>query len=253
MYFIKLHPSVEKSVKLLLKVGIWHGGVEANARETALKLFYSIYFFLLPMSVLIKGITSDDRDESILLIQTAIMAVVVFVKLLHIIWKKKEILALLHWICVFPIENEKQYDSVNGKLHSYMKVMTLYFMYSIVLGVGVSILVPLVGDEKTLFVNFAFPWNYETSGIAYWLAYVFFLTEVLIAETSVLFSPLMWYLLISCDLRYKELGVELENMGAVNGKDIKRKISEKEKQKLFFEGLMEKIKSYDDINEYNRL
>lgn len=93
----------------------------------------------------------------------------------------------------------------------------MFFIYVILIAAGIIIGTSLIGNERRLFVDIGFPLNYKDSEVAYWVAYVFLSTEIVVHLMYVFCSLLMWYLLFSCSLRYKELGGRLKIICA--GKD----------------------------------
>lgn len=81
---------------------------------------FRVSFFLL-ISLLMGGITNDNTDESIFLVEAAVMVPVQLIKMLYIIWRKNEILELLHLICVLSIEHTERFTLVNRTLNFLMK------------------------------------------------------------------------------------------------------------------------------------
>lgn len=134
MFKIQLHRRINESMDLFQQIGLWHSGDEATARETRIKLLYSIYNLVLLVSVIVGAFKCDDIDESIFLLVSAAMEVVVFVRLLYLIWKKHEILELLHRNCEHSIEDHGQFVIVKEKLDAFAKFAVILTCSTTALG-----------------------------------------------------------------------------------------------------------------------
>jgi len=51
------------------------------------------------------AISSDNADDFVFLSESAIMIIPLLVKLLHLIWKQKDIIELLHRNCVYSTKD----------------------------------------------------------------------------------------------------------------------------------------------------
>lgn len=189
---------------------------------------------------------SDNKYESMLLVQAAVIASVLLVRQLYIMWRQKKIYDLLHCVGIYSIQEIEDFNVVNNKLNSYMKWNTYFYSFAIVVSACVTLLVAFIGSEKNLFLNVVFPLDYKKSDIAYWIAFLFVFSELCLVVISISFSIITWYLLFNCCLKYKILGSELRNMGVITKVDAavkKLKISELEKQKFFYRYLTAGIES----------
>lgn len=250
MFSIELDSSIHQMIHLFFRLGLWHRGDEATGRATKIKWFYSTYALLWPMSLIAGAISSDDQQECIFLMETAIMTVVMSVKLMYIIWRKEEILEMLNRMGIHTIQSHKEFTHINGKLKRFMSSMKIFFLCSILTAVCALLLVPFVGSERKLFFNIGFPLDWKNNEFAYWLAFAFLLTSVILSAISVLFSIIMWYLLLNCGLKFEILGNELRNVGTIDdAAGSGRKISTVEKQNAFFKGLITLIESHQNIIE----
>lgn len=226
------------------RIGFWQREDESTVRGTSIKILYSIYYLLCSVSLIAGAISSDNKDESIFLTESAIMGVVVSVKLFYITWEKKQIIELLRRIGVYSIEAEENFTLVNKKLRNFMNIVTVVLCY-IYFGVASSgFVAPFIGKERKLFFNIGFPFDYKNNEIAFWIAYAFVCSEIVLAEFVFLLSVIIWFLLINCSVQYEVLGNRIRNMGAVKSE---RKISQREKQNLFFVELIKVVKSHQQI------
>lgn len=121
MYTIQVHRRINNVMKLFQRVGVWHSGDQATAKETKIKLFYSIHLLLFFISLIVGAFSCDNRDESIYLTVSAVIMSVLCLRLLYIVWKKNEIVELLDQIGVHSIEDQEKFTIVNEKLETFTK------------------------------------------------------------------------------------------------------------------------------------
>lgn len=217
MYFTEVHKSITQIVQLFCILHLWHNADKATVKETFVKLVYSIYLFLFPLSLIFGAITNEYTDESISLAEMAIVTTVLAMKMTFLIWNKKQILQFLDQVCVHSMEDRLEFNSVSNKLDKFMKIMKVFFFTGISLGVCVSV-VPFFGCEKKLFFNIGFPLDYRKSEVAFWIAFVFTFIAVLLYNFSVLFSIMLWYLLLNASVKYELFENKLRNI-RIDGKD----------------------------------
>lgn len=255
MHSIKLQKEIYQVIDLFHWIGLWQIGDDATVRETRIKLFYSIYYFLCPIFFMACAIISDKSEQFIFSVASAIITTVISVKFLYLIWKKKEIVELLHRICIHSIDDQDEFTLLNNKLKRFMKFAVCFFVLTLFAGVG-TVIVSYAGEEKKLFLIIEFPSYWKNNDIAYLIAIAFTFTQVILTTIAVLYSIIKWYLLMNSAFKYGVLGNKLRNMGIHQGIHKKvdaagNRISEKEKQKLFHRDLRMGIETYSDIIEYS--
>ncbi|XP_037040293.1 odorant receptor 43a-like [Bradysia coprophila] len=138
-------------------------------------------------------------------------------------------MGLLNRICVFTIRNDEDFAFFNVKVEKFIK-FAIVFACATIAGVLGCIVFPFVGNEKSLILDIAFPLDWRNSEIGFWMAYIFFVTGLVLTLPAMAFSVLIWYLLLHCSLRYNVLGSEISNMGRATGNV---KLLEKERQAIF--------------------
>nr|QGW45386.1 odorant receptor 13 [Bradysia odoriphaga] len=234
MHTIGIHKVMKQLISLFYWMGIWYRGDVPTVRETRIRTFYFCYFLLTNASVIIGAITSENIDESIFLVSEAILSVILSVKLWILIWKQKEILELLDRICVFSIRYDEDVAFFNKKLGKLMKFVVAFLLGAFVICMATIIVTPCF--TRQFLVDIAFPLDYKNNDVAFWIQYVFLVTEMGLVSISVAVTPIIWYLMYNCSLRYEVLGKEVERMGRSidNGK---KKKSKKEKHQVFFQDL----------------
>lgn len=252
MFCIELHNGIHKLIEGFNRLGLWHRGDEATIKETSIKIFYSIYYLFFPISLIAGAIASDNKEDSLFLTEISLIGINICVRMFYILWRKKEICVFLNRIGVYSIKGKDDFTVVDKKLNIFMKWIIYFYFYAFFVAVCISVITPLIGSEKKLFLNVGFPLDYKNNDFAYWMAFGFVFTEIFLAAVSISFSIIIWYLLFNCCLKYDVLGSELENMGVIRSVDPtvnKLKISEREKRNLFNRDLITGIKSHKDINE----
>lgn len=273
MYSVQLDKRINQIISLFYRFGLWHRGDEATVRESRLKLFYSCYYFLFPISLVTGAFSSDNPDDFVFLLEVAIGTTVLAVKILYIIWRKEQILELLNRICVYSVEDHEGLTIVNNKLKMLMKFVAIFIPFVWFTGVCCVLVAPFLGSERSLFFNIAFPLDWKNNEIAYWITFVFLVTQVILSLILSLFGVIIWYIMINCSLRYDILGHQIKNMGVLkeveetaNKRKVldsekentflcdlisvnKRKISNAEKENLFLKDLFSVIVSHKHTNE----
>lgn len=246
MFRVKIHKRIEQIFSILYRVGIWHRENEETVGERRLKLFYSFYYSLLIISLIAGCLESDNKNEQIFLVQTILLATVVLVKLLYLIWRKKEILELLNRICYFCVE-----DQIDDKLKNLMTLVTIFIILSNFGAFFSSTILPIhFRNERKLFYTVGFPLDWKNNEFAFWLAVAFLFTETIFVSFSFLFSAIMSYLLVNCSLRYKTLGKQIKRMGEIEESEYERPISNAERDNLYLRDLLEAIASHKNLKEY---
>ncbi|XP_037034297.1 odorant receptor Or2-like [Bradysia coprophila] len=243
MYSIRVHKVIDQMVSFYHRIGYWHGGDRPTASRLRLKSFYYIYHLFFVSSLLIGSITGETVDDSIFLAEATIISTVLNIKVWMLLWKQKQIMALLNRICVFSIQNDKEFAFCNVKVEKFVKFVIVFICATIAGAVGCSGF-PFFGKERLLIVDIAFPLDWKKSEIGFWMAHSFFVIGALITLPAILFSILIWYLLLHCAIRYKVVGMEICNMGRITGK---AKMTEKENQAIFYQDLVASIEAHLDL------
>lgn len=249
MHSVKSHKVIGQIISLFYRLGIWHQGDQATAKELRIKIFYFIYFTFLPISFAIGAAKSYDEDEAIFLAEMCIASSVLVVKLWMLIWKQKKIQEFLNRICHFDIRDDDQFNLTNEKISKFVGFVVLIIFFINLAGFCIFV-TPFIGSEKRLFFNVAFPLDYKNNEIAFWIAATFVITEIYLSIAVVLFSIIVWYFLLNCSLRYEVLGSEIRNMGLLKGVAVLNRISDKEQQRIFLRDLIAAINAHLHIMEY---
>lgn len=253
MQCVKLNKRIEQIMFLFYRIGFWHREDEATARETRLKIFYSVFNLLFPISLIAGAFDSTEKHESVFLVLTAIMTFVLYVRLLLIIWKKKEILDLLNRIAVYSVAEADSFCLVTDTLNNFIKFISVFVCSLYVNDVCIIVVAPFIGRERKLFFNLGLPLDYKNNEFSFWMASVFQSIQVVITCTAFLFTILTWYLMLNCSLRYRVLGNTFKNLGVLDTTEAKaknRKMLKNVKSELYLKNLIAGIVSHQYTKKY---
>ncbi|XP_037037050.1 odorant receptor 94b-like [Bradysia coprophila] len=242
MHSTRIHKVINQIISFVRFIGLGHGEDRHTLTQLRLKSIYCIYYLLFPISFLIGAITKETVDESIFLAEIFLVGTVMTIKIWMILWKQQQLMRLLNRICVFSIRNDEEFSFFNVKVERFIKFVIVFACATIVGGLGAATF-PFIANKKVLILNIAFPLDYKHSRIGFALAYIFFVTEMVLSFLGMAFSVIVWYLLLHCSLRYKILGMKIRNMGRATGGDSNVKILGKEQQ-IFQQELVASIESY---------
>lgn len=252
MFLVKVHESIQRIIEFLYRAGFWHRDDEETVRDRRLKLFYSIYYSFLPIS-LVAGIFApeNNKNDQICLVEEAIVISVLLMKLLQLIWRKDEILHLLNRICDYRIDDRETFLKLNDKLIVFVKLIKLFIGF-VICGISMVFVSSVVGTERTLFMKIGFPLDWRNDEFAFWTAFVFIVTEGVVTSVSILFSVLVWYMMANCGWRYEVLGNRIEKLGELHVEESsdELKLSDAQRDDMYQQDLVEAIAFWNDSNEY---
>lgn len=245
MLQMKVHKSVQRIIEFLYRTSFWNRHDDETFGQKTLKIFYSIYYSLAIISMVVGAVTTENNNERIMLAETGIMTVVFIVKLLYLIWRKKEILELLNQLCCYWVDDRDTFISINDKLNNFMKFLTALSAFACLCLFCETFVAPFVGKEKTIFFPIAFPLDWRHNEFAYWMAFTFLGTAMAMTAISLLFSMILWYLMANCSWRYDALGQEMKKMGEMQLDDESADVRD-----IYCQELARVIKSHSHLKEY---
>lgn len=245
MYRVEVHKFIARVNLIFYRAGVWHQEDEETVAAWILKLFYSIYFFILLVALLAGPLTSDNIDNIIFSLQTSLITTVLLSKLLLIIWRQDEVLELLKRLCVHSVEEHDEFTLINNKLKDLMEFVAAFLSSTYLCGTCCTLVVPLLRKERKLFFEIGFPLDYKNDEFAYWMAVTFIFTEFIIMTVSWLFTVVIWYLMTNCGLRYDVLGQQIKKMGKIKANQLRKKLSDTETDELYRADFLEAIKSHN--------
>ncbi len=247
MQSTQIHKVIDQMITFLYRIRLWHRGDEATVKDLLIKWIYCIYYLMLPISLVMGAINSDNKDDCIFLTEVTIAVAVLSIKFSFLIWRQNQILELLNLICIFIVQDHDDFVLVNKKLLKLMKFAKVFLIAILAAACFALAIAPFIGNEKSLLFNIAFPFDWRNNEIAYLLVIAFQVSELILSIIVMFFSVMIWYLMLNCSLRYEVLGSGLTKMGRA------RKVSDKENQNHFLVDLKALIDNHSHIREYNHV
>lgn len=209
-------------------------------KEFRMKLFYCVHYSLLVLSLAVGAIKTENRNESIFLINASIGTAIFTIKNWILTWRQKEILNLLNRVCVFSIRNDVDHKRFDKRIRGFMTSVLVFFITSAVAGSLATVVLSVLGSEKKLFLKIGFPLDYQNSETAFWIAALFLFTGNFLYSIAVISTAIIWYLLFVCALRYEVVGSEFKDLGISNNV-VDGKQADKQMHKKYLEALKNSI------------
>ncbi|XP_037033125.1 odorant receptor 33b-like [Bradysia coprophila] len=247
MHFTRIHKVIDQMISLFHRIGFWHEEERTTVSQLRIKSFYCIYHASYVSSFLIGAIKKETVDESIFLAEVSVIIAVLTIKFWMLLWKKKQIMQLLNRVCVFSIRYDEEFTFYNDRVEKFIKFFIIFACATMATALG-CLIFPFIGNTKSLLLNIAFPFDWRNSEIGFWMAYIYFNTEMAVSILALALSVIIWYLLLQCSLRYKILGMEIQTMGRITGEGTV-KMTQKEKNAIFYKDLVASIKAHLHLKE----
>lgn len=241
MYKIEMPAIIQHAIMIFIQLRMWSIKDGTTFRRSGPELFYFIYFVSFTMSVVLRALTTDDKDECVFLTVVTIICVVQSYRLWCILRKRSVIFALVHKIGTHYINDRKVFILVDKQIKMLTK-FTQFFMI-VAFAAFMFALIEPIANEKRLFLNIAFPFDRSNSETVFWIEFLFIACGMFLSVVGCLFTIIIWYLMQSLVLKYNVLGKQLENMGG--------NLSKAGQQKCYLQDFITAIKTYEQINGYS--
>ncbi|XP_037024534.1 odorant receptor 94b-like [Bradysia coprophila] len=220
---IQVHKVMNLLISFFYRIGVWHFGDKPTIRESVIKWFYFVYYFVFFVSLLCGMISSSNKiHQSTFTASVTVIVGVLLVKLQILLWEQEMVLGLLNRISVYSIRNDETFLICSNKLEVFIKFAVVFYGATFVTATFASFVVPFLGKEKSIIYSFAFPLDWKSDNFAYFLANAFITSHTYLTIVVILFSIIIWYLIMQCSLRYEGLAGDVRIMGRIteqkNGK-----------------------------------
>ncbi|XP_037040042.1 odorant receptor 94b-like [Bradysia coprophila] len=219
MHHIQVHTIINQILSVFYRIGFWNREDEKSPIKLRIKWFYLIYHFMVVVSAVTGSLHNENKDDRILLIETAVVNAVLTAKLWLTMWKQRQIFELLEQICTFTVRDREAFVFVNEKLKQFSNVTKLFIWIVAVLATF-EVIAPFVG-EKNLFFKIALPFDWRKNDLNYLLANAYICSAIILSCFCVLNTILLWYIMFNCSLRYQVLGIHITKMGSRLGEESK--------------------------------
>lgn len=252
MYRIEVHRRIEQIISLFYYIGVWHKGSRTVFLEWCLKSFHLGLCIWHMITIFIGFFASENIIGMSFIGACGIISFNVTVRLGFFLWKQDRIIQLIRSLGAHLINNSNESDRINLKINIFIKFALLYqFILFFTVPVVMIIPTPIISDEKTLPFN-PFPTvNWKNNYIGYWIAFVVVFYMFIINVVFHFFNILIWYMMISCGIKYQILGNAFKNLGKATLKNVvlskSEKVSDSKEQVLFLSELMELIQFHQNL------
>lgn len=204
------------------------------------------------VSIALKPLECDDKTEVIFSVAMSILCFVHTIRLYYFLQNEDEIRRLICSLGFHSINDYQEFNRVNNKIKGFMKFATLYLFTCIsgTLFVIVTAL-PLFSNEKKLPFNLYVPFDWKRNEITYWIAFLYIAYAMIFNGFYTLFNSVIWYLMMSCGLKYQTLSKEISDISVNDKKTLKKLNNSVAQEKDFF--LLELIvlvKKHQDLYKY---
>jgi len=231
-------------------IGLWNGDHFTARRKLATNLWFIGIYGLFTISTVGGAFQCDDDGESKYLANVSIITFVTTVRSYYLLWKKDEILEFIHTFGAHSIKNNEDFKRVNKKVNKFVQFIC-FFEVMVAVGIVSTIVLalPIVCNEKRLPLNVYIPFDWKENEVIYWMTYLISSYQMMLSVALALFNFIIWYLMMSCGIKYQLLGNEFREMGFVHGESV-RNIIVARNQELFLKELLEQIKYHRHLQKY---
>lgn len=247
MYRVAVCNRIKIITKAFQFLGWWDAD-DGKARIRSVKFFLFFYFASCPVSLLIGALTSEDKEESVFLTAIAISVAIHVIRLFYILWRNSEILTFILRVSSFSVEDQGEFNRVNRKLENFIKFV---ICFATMITTALVLLIYGFAREKKI-INIAFPLDYKSSEIGFWIALVYLAVQAIYCVAILLLNVTIWYLMLIFAIEYELLGNQMRHMGIIMATETGTKgpkISEAEQQNLFYRDLIAAIEADKKIRE----
>lgn len=249
MHNITVHPRINQIISLFYFIRLWRFDNVSDFSLTISKVVHLIVYVYYPVSLMAGAFINDNESEKMFLVVLSIVTFVLAIRLYYILWKKDEIIGFIRKLGAHSITDSEQFYRANDKITIFIKFVT--FMELMLLGAVIAMTIitsPIISTTKQLPMNIYFPMDWKHNELFYWIAFTFVIYEMSLSLSSSLLNPIIWYLMMSCAIKYQVLGSEFKNLGRnIGQKSSKENITSVDS---FHTKLILLIKNHDDLQEY---
>nr|QGW45387.1 odorant receptor 14 [Bradysia odoriphaga] len=260
-YSIQVPQIVRRFTKIYHLVGLWKSG---GGNVSLQQKFYFTFFNVFNSTSFIGMWTIDDIDNTVFLAVLFLILAIQTYRLYFIMWKQNPILDFLHKISVNSTDDYRAFSDANYKIKYLFTLAVLFLILSYTLCVGVVCL-PLI--KMQLLFDIAFPWDYKTNSVAFWMAYATVAGGYILSITLVMFTTTVWYMMLIFVIKYDLLANDFRSLGVARvarqektlnsvtktqakkntlTKDLTRSVGE---ETSYVKNFVEAIKRLETINE----
>lgn len=257
-YKIKVPSAVHQVVKFYHAIGLWTENENVSLRQAVYFIFFLAFLFASFIGIW----TIDSADNAAFLAAVVFGGTVQAYRLYFIICKQTRILDSINTIEVNSTDDYQTFCNASNKISQFVAFAMIYFVMLLVLCV-VVICLPLI--NRQLLFDIAFPLDYGTNEIAFWMAHALVVGAYVISATIFMFVIMIWYMMLIFVVKYDLVASEFRNLGVERkeeisrGKPTKKVTNEKPdpeattninaEENSYVKNFVESIKGLNTINE----
>lgn len=216
----KLNPTLARINFMFKLFGVWPKS-EDNSKyrevwKLFVKLFHSLGFLSFLILILTFAITTEDENETIFVGLIFVIVTVLFVKMVYLLLKQKEILSFLSdsLVDVSNLDGEmKREISIKEDIFSkFSNVYLVIIMVGLICVVLSTLPIFTANRKLPFFIKFSLEWRHKD--IFYWFLYIFMSWSSLLCCVYNSLTVFVWYILYNYAIQYQILGKQFKNIGA---------------------------------------
>lgn len=247
MYTIKVHKRIEQMMSFFYFIRFWNDDNRSNFCKRVLNITYLSVYGFTPVLLFAGAFKNYDEIEPIFSIVLSLVTFVGAIKMYYFLWNKDQILAFIREMGTHSISDKKEFDQVNNKIENLMKFGSCFVSMILCAAIGmITIALPIFSNKKHLPTNFYIPLNWKENEFVYWMSFGFVSYQILFSVVCASFNVIIWYMMVSCAVKYQILGNEFRNLGTLN----EAKTTKDKKQNLFPNELIALIKNHRNLQQY---
>lgn len=213
MFKIKENKFFYQIIKANYQFGIWSYKGESYLGEMTRKLFFLLYFIMFQTLLVGCAFLSDDKDGFIFFMSIEFFVFVITIKLIHLLWKKEEILSFVNDdIMAHKTVEGDEMVPVMKKLKKCIICVRIYF---VILGATflLCISAPLFLSEKQLPLFIVFTLSWKCAELIYWMLYIFIIFGIILGCVAHSITLIILYVMYNYAIEYQVLASQLSNLG----------------------------------------
>lgn len=236
-YTIEVPDTIKRLIAILYLFGLW----TKIDRTTFQQLCYIISFTFVVLLVFLGAYLSENKDRAVFLGVVWLVCIVQICRMYFIIWKQDTILRCIEKTAVNHTTDYEVYAGIDKKIKIILSIART-FIATAFLTTCAGIFLPFAYSEKTLILPIAFPVDYKTNEIAFWIAHACVIWCLFSSVICCLPMTIIWYLMLNIVVKFEVLGSEFKNLGGKKQEDSSG---------LYLQQLIKSIEAMGSIDEYD--
>lgn len=218
MYSIQVPARINQIISVFYFLGLWQGDNGRVLRKRVSKILHLLVYMYCPISLVAEvAFKSDNVTEQMFLGSASIVSFILTIRLYYFMWNEEKILGFIREMGAHSLKDCDNFNIINNRISLFVKLVTLLEIVVFYVAAALTIIsLPLFSNEKHLPLNMYFPIDWKNNELVYWLVFLFVVYTLLSTGVCTFMNVIIWYLMMSCAIKYEIFGIELKRMGVVN-------------------------------------